>query len=155
LKDALRAKLPEYMVPAHFVTLERLPLTPNGKVDRKALPVPETTAAPRQQSYVAPAGSLEEMLLELWQETLGQEAIGVEDNFFDIGGHSLLVVRLHRKLAGMIEQAISLTDLYRFPTIRSLTDHLSSNGESKELAKSKGRGARRRESLTRRNTKSS
>jgi aryl carrier-like protein len=155
LKDALRAKLPEYMVPAHFVTLERLPLTPNGKVDRKALPAPDAVAAPRQTSYVAPDGSLEEMLLELWQETLGQESIGVEDNFFDIGGHSLLVVRLHRKLAGMIQQAITLTDLYRFPTIRSLTGHLSSNGESKELAKSADRGARRRESLTRRNRKSS
>ncbi len=155
LKEHLRAKLPEYMVPAHFVTLERLPLTPNGKVDRKALPAPESVTTTRQATYVAPEGSVEQMLLELWQETLGQQEIGVEDNFFDIGGHSLLVVRLHRRLAGMIQHAISLTDLYRFPTIRALTEHLSSDGESKELTKSADRGARRRESMSRRNKKSS
>ncbi|MFN0242929.1 MAG: MupA/Atu3671 family FMN-dependent luciferase-like monooxygenase [Planctomycetota bacterium] len=147
LREQLRAKLPEYMVPAHFAFLDRMPLTPNGKVDRKALPPPEALEENRAASYVAPENGLETLLLELWQETLGQSKIGVEDNFFDIGGHSLLVVRLHRKLAKMVQQAVSLTDLYRFPTIRSLTDHLSSDGSSEELQKSADRGKARRESL--------
>ena len=146
LKEALRGKLPEFMVPAHYVLLDRLPLTPNGKIDRKALPRPEETEAPALEEgvYVAPENELEAKIAALWQETLGREKVGIDDNFFDIGGHSLLVVKLHRELRGAIEQPVALTDLYRFPTIRSFAAYLGSDGDSEQLSQSASRGARRR-----------
>jgi acyl carrier protein len=152
LRAALRERLPDTMVPAAFVMLEALPVTPNGKIDRKALPAPETVADVRAADYVAPSDDLQATVAELWQEILGRERIGIEDNFFDIGGHSLLVVRLHRRLAERLDRPISLTDLYRFPTIRSLTDFLSAGVADDDLEQSDRRAQRRRESLQRRRT---
>src|SRR5439155_24785674 len=91
LREALRAKLPEYMVPSAFVMLEALPLTPNGKVDRKALPAPEAGAA---RTYVAPRAGAEELLASIWSGVLGVDVIGREDHFFEIGGHSLLATQV-------------------------------------------------------------
>jgi hypothetical protein len=124
LRERLRTQLPDFMIPAHVVALAELPQTPNRKVDRRALPAPSEVAAPSAQ-YVAPTSDIERTIAHLWQELLGKERIGTEDNFFDAGGHSLLVVRMHRKLRELVEHPVALTDLYRFPTIRSLTDFLS------------------------------
>lgn len=151
LREALAETLPAYMVPAHVVLLDRLPLTPNGKIDRNALPAP-TAAATRSAPVVAPSTPLESTLVEAWKEVLGLAEVGTEDNFFDAGGHSLLVVQLHRLLTARIDGPLSLVDLYRFPTIRSLADHLSSagDGDAEDLDASAARGARRREMLRRR-----
>ena len=150
LKERLRARLPEYMIPAHLVVLEALPLTPNGKLDRKALPAPEDLMGTSSVEYVAPENEFEKVLVKLWQQVLGREQVGIDDNFFDIGGHSLLVVQLHRQLVEISEKPISLTDLYRFPTIRALTDFLGSSGSAESVQKSSDRGARRRELRRRR-----
>jgi hypothetical protein len=155
VREHLRASLPEYMVPAHFVWLERLPLTPNGKIDRKALPVPGGGAAPSETLYVAPGNELEAVIAKVWQETLGRDKVGIDDNFFDIGGHSLLVVRMHRRLDKLVAKPVSLTDLYRFTTIRSLSKFLGSDGDEPDMKESAARGERRRESLMRRRKNSS
>jgi len=122
LRSQLRASLPDYMVPTAFVTLEALPLTPNGKVDRKALPAPEresqVTAA-----YVAPGSELEQKLVAVWQDALRLEKVGVDDNFFDLGGNSLLVTRVHARIKPLFEREVHVIDLFRFPTIRLLAEH--------------------------------
>lgn len=150
LREYLGARLPSYMVPAAFVTLPKFPLTPNGKVDRKALPAPESGSPRSETAYVAPENDLETTIVQLWQETLAVEHVGVEDNFFDIGGHSLLVVKMHRRLKTLIDKPVSLTDLYRFPTIRSFTRFLGSDGTSVMMQAGADRGAKRREMLARR-----
>jgi natural product biosynthesis luciferase-like monooxygenase protein/amino acid adenylation domain-containing protein len=127
LRAAVGERLPEYMVPSHVVTLDQLPRTPNLKIDRKALPAPDHAALPTQE-YVQPASELEGVIAEIWQEVLRVPKVGVHDNFFDIGGHSLLTVRVHAKLRGAIEQPVSITDLFRFPTVRSLAEHLGGGG---------------------------
>ena len=151
LKEHLRRGLPEYMVPAHFVVLEEMPLTPNGKIDRKALPdVQEASARPTVE-FVAPSGGLESTIAACWQQTLGLDRVGARDNFFDIGGHSLLVVQLHRLLTERVEQPISLVDLYRFPTIRALTDHLGESGAPEtDLQDTADRAQKRRQMMARR-----
>ncbi|WP_236170231.1 AMP-binding enzyme, partial [Pseudomonas parasichuanensis] len=91
LKAALQAALPDYMVPTHWLFLERLPLTPNGKLDRKALPQPQATAPSRQ---VAPRNALEQRLVAIWEEVLKVAPIGVTDNFFELGGDSIISIQV-------------------------------------------------------------
>jgi acyl-CoA synthetase (AMP-forming)/AMP-acid ligase II/acyl carrier protein len=151
VRDLLRAALPEYMVPAAFVVLAELPLTPNRKIDRKALPPPDAARATAGGSTVAPASEVERLLASIWQELLGRERVDVNDNFFDLGGHSLLVVRMHRMLQQKLQRPIALTDLYRFPTIRGFTAFVSAPaGAASDGNKAAARGAKRRELLQRR-----
>jgi acyl-coenzyme A synthetase/AMP-(fatty) acid ligase len=150
LRGRLREGLPEYMLPGRFISLARMPLTPNGKIDRKALPAPKDSAPATRGAMVPPANELERAIAQCWEATLAVEAVGVEDNFFDIGGHSLLVVQLHRTLGEALEQSISLVDLYRFPTIRALTNHLSLAGSSSAAEQGADRAQRRKQALARR-----
>ena len=108
LRTHLAGILPEYMVPAAFVQLEKLPLTPNGKLDRKALPGPEGEAY-GQQGYEAPQGEIEEQLAEMWQELLGVERVGRQDHFFEMGGHSLLAVRLVARVQQVLGVELPVT----------------------------------------------
>jgi acyl-coenzyme A synthetase/AMP-(fatty) acid ligase len=149
LREALRETLPEYMVPSTFVSLDALPLSPNGKINRLALPAPQALAKKSKKPFVPPQNELEETLADLWKEALGIESVGVDDNFFDIGGHSLLVVRLHRTIAGVVDSPVTLTDLYRFPTIRSLCEHLASGGAGADarIDQSVDRARKRRETM--------
>ncbi|MEE9118017.1 MAG: amino acid adenylation domain-containing protein, partial [Calditrichia bacterium] len=121
LKNHLRTKLPDYMVPQHFVELEELPLTPAGKVDRKHLPAPDQTSSHKTNGFVAPRDTLEVQLATLWKKTIGVESIGVTDNFFDIGGHSLLAVRLFSHIERMIGAKLPLALLYQAPTVEQLS----------------------------------
>ncbi|MBC8427806.1 non-ribosomal peptide synthetase [bacterium] len=102
LQSFLKEKLPDYMVPSAFVMLDALPLTPNGKVDRRALPAPDRTRPELEETFVAPHTPIASLIAEVWQEVLGVEKVGVYDNFFDLGGHSLLsmqvIARLENKL---------------------------------------------------------
>jgi acyl-coenzyme A synthetase/AMP-(fatty) acid ligase len=146
--ESLRASLPEFMVPSRIVSLPELPLTPNRKIDRRALPRPEAGEAVRTTEYVAPTSDIERTIASLWEELLGRTKIGTEDNFFDVGGHSLLVVRMHRRLREIVPQPVTLTDLYRFPTIRSLTDFLTRS--DRDGASSGAERAERRREMRRR-----
>src|SRR6185369_16997760 len=111
LRTALATRLPEPMVPAQIVTLERLPLTPNGKIDRRALPAPE--APPR--TVVAPRDPVEEKLAALWQRLLGLAAVSVHDNFFDIGGHSLLATRLTAAIRDEMDVEVPVREIFEHP----------------------------------------
>jgi aryl carrier-like protein len=119
------------MVPSALVMLDHLPLTTNGKVDRKALPAPDAARPELTAAYVAPRSSIERRIAEVWQEVLGIEAVGVGDNFFDLGGHSLQVVRVHGKLRAEFGEGLSLVELFQYPTISALAGLI--NQESGEV----------------------
>jgi acyl carrier protein len=151
LRTFLAATLPEFMVPAAFAVVDAFPLTPNAKIDRKALPSPEDVAPQRRTQFRAPEGSLEQSIATVWKDVLNLESVGTDDNFFDLGGHSLLVVQVHRTLRDALERPIALTDLYRFSTIRSLAEHLGSDrGAAAAVEQSQARAHMRQESMQRR-----
>ncbi|MAT96290.1 MAG: hypothetical protein CL608_04035 [Anaerolineaceae bacterium] len=153
LKEALRADLPEFMVPATYVPMTSFPLTPNKKTDRKALPAPDQVLVESQTAYVAPTNDLEQTIAEIWQRLLNIPQVGLNDNFFDLGGHSLLTVQAHRQLKEVVDKEISITDMFRFPTIRSLADYLnedSENGTQTAVEQSVDRAANRREAMMQR-----
>jgi hypothetical protein len=116
LRTHLRAHLPDYMVPATFVVLPQLPQTPNGKVDRRALPSPEMAQSEHDKVYAAPKSSLEEVLTGIWSEVLDVDGVGVDDNFFEIGGHSLLAARLISRVRDRLRVEVPLHTLFRSPT---------------------------------------
>jgi hypothetical protein len=126
LKAALRQQLPEFMVPSIFVSLAEMPLTPNGKIDRKALPAPKVNEIKASAAYSAPKSQVETMITEIWQRALGLSKIGTRDNFFDIGGHSLLVVQVLKELREKVSKPVQMTDLFRHTTIEALATFLSS-----------------------------
>jgi amino acid adenylation domain-containing protein/thioester reductase-like protein len=122
LRSFLKEKLPEYMVPSVFMQLEALPLTPNGKVDRRSLPVPEQTRSELEATYVAPRTPLEQQLAEIWAQVLGLETVGIHDNFFDLGGHSLLITQLFAQVRDTFEVNISLRSLFKEPTVANIAE---------------------------------
>jgi len=148
LRAHIRTTLPEFMVPAHFVGLDHFPLTPNLKVDRKALPKPGKAAAATTEVYEAPASDMEVQIAEIFRRILGVERVGLKDNFFNLGGHSLLAVQAHRDIKANVTPKLSITDLYRFPTIAGLVGHLKDEGgANKHLDKVAARAADRRATL--------
>jgi aryl carrier-like protein len=140
LRSFLRAKLPEYMVPAVFLKLAALPLTPNGKVDRKSLPPLDAAPSDLEASYVAPRSELERTVARVWQEVLKIDRTGVHDNFFELGGHSLLLIQLRARLAEALGKPISMVELFKYPTIDSYSRYLTSEAPP-PFAAENGRGA--------------
>ena len=118
LRDHLKQKLPEYMVPSAFVMLTELPLTPNGKVDRKALPEPGQSAS--EVEYVAPSTPIEEVLCEMWEQVLKLDQVGVHDNFFQLGGHSLLATQVISQVREIFDVELPLRRLFETPTVATL-----------------------------------
>jgi amino acid adenylation domain-containing protein len=117
LREGLRQRLPEHIVPTGWVELEQLPLTASGKLDRRALPAPGRES---RRNYIAPRNEKEERLAEIWSQVLRVERIGVEDNFFDLGGHSLLAVRLCAAIRNRMNCDLSLIDVFQYPTIAKM-----------------------------------
>lgn len=117
-------RLPDYMIPAAFVRLEKMPLTVNGKIDRGALPWPVNLRPELEDAYVAPQSALEKQIAEVWQRVLGLDGVGVMDNFFEVGGNSLSMMRVHHQLPEVVRREMSLVDLFRHPTISSLAGYL-------------------------------
>jgi acyl carrier protein len=120
LRDYLRARLPEYLVPTAIVVLDRLPLTANGKIDREALPEP-TLATPGEQGPAdAPRDAIELHLLKIWESVLATEPIGVNDDFFALGGHSLSATRVVSRVSDVLGVEVLLRSLFEHPTVRGL-----------------------------------
>ena len=120
LRDFLRSKLPEYMIPEKIVFIKSFPLTTSGKVDRKSLPEPDNLQSETEGSMIRPRNPLEFQITQLWEETLQRGSLSVTDNFFEVGGHSLLAVRLMSKIEKILGKRIPLTALFHEGTIENL-----------------------------------
>jgi amino acid adenylation domain-containing protein len=131
LRRFLKEQLPEYMMPSAFMLLDAMPLTLNGKVDRRALPTTECLRRNLEVAYVPPQNEVECSLAAIWQEVLHVEKVGVNDNFFDLGGHSLLMVQVNNKLGTVFNRNLSIVEMFQNPTIKSLAQYLSQKSESK------------------------
>jgi amino acid adenylation domain-containing protein len=125
LKDWLKARLPDYMIPNHFTVLDKLPLTPNGKIDRQALPDPESAYQIGVGEYVPPRSVEEELLAQIWAEVLGLEQVGIYDNFFKRGGHSLAAVKLLAKVKAAFGVQLNLQQIFDAPTVAEFADNLA------------------------------
>jgi acyl-coenzyme A synthetase/AMP-(fatty) acid ligase/acyl carrier protein len=119
-REYLRGKLPEYMVPTAIITLERFPLTPNGKVDRKALPAPARQAAELNFEGLATRDLLDVQIISLWEKILNVRPVGLRDNFFDLGGNSLMAVRLFSEMRKLFGRSFPLSILFQAPTVEKL-----------------------------------
>ncbi|RQS15385.1 non-ribosomal peptide synthetase, partial [Burkholderia sp. Bp9002] len=133
LREHLAARLPEYMVPAAFIVIDALPLTANGKLDRRALPEPDDDAFVQAQ-YEAPQGEIELSLAALWAELLGVERVGRHDNFFALGGHSLVAARLLAQIRETFGHEVSIRALFEAPTVAQLAPRIHTTGPSDALA---------------------
>ncbi|EAZ91849.1 non-ribosomal peptide synthetase [Crocosphaera chwakensis] len=127
LRDYLKDKLPDYMIPFAFVLLPSLPLTPNGKIDRRSLPIPTAFTRSSQQRFIPPRDGLEQQLVEIWEEILNLAPISVQDSFFELGGHSLLAVRLISKISEVFDRLLPLATLFQHSTIEELANLLRSS----------------------------
>ncbi|RQO56211.1 non-ribosomal peptide synthetase [Variovorax sp. KBW07] len=136
LRERLGQVLPDYMVPRAIVTLPALPLNANGKVERKALPEPEGLG--RATAYEAPQGHVARTLAAIWSEVLKVEQVGLHDNFFDLGGHSLLLIRAHRLLEDRLQAAFPLVNLFKYPTVESLARWIEQGGAQAAAASTAG-----------------
>jgi hypothetical protein len=124
LKRHVRQKLPEPMVPATIVDIKEFPLTASGKVDRKRLPKPEGAKSGVLESDKEPRTEIERFIAEVWQEHLQIANIGIEDNFFDPGGHSMMILPIHERLAARFGEQITVIDLFSYPSISTLAKYL-------------------------------
>jgi len=132
INQFLQDKLPEYMVPSAYIFLDKFPLSANGKIDRRSLPQPEGNISKIETNYVAPKTKIEQTIVEIWQEVLELEKVGVNDNFFDLGGNSLQVTKIYNQLREALPnefQNISLVDVFKYPTIGKLSEKLSQDSD--------------------------
>ncbi|MBW4564787.1 MAG: amino acid adenylation domain-containing protein [Mojavia pulchra JT2-VF2] len=136
LRDSLKEKLPDYMVPSAVVELQKLPLSPNGKIDRRALPVPEIQRLDLKQTYEAPNSEIERAIAKVWQEILHLEKVGINDNFFDLGGNSLLMVQVNHKFRENLHCDISVVEMFQNPTIKSLAKYININSKETSVFES-------------------
>jgi amino acid adenylation domain-containing protein/FkbM family methyltransferase len=129
LRHLLSQHLPDYMIPSAFVVLKKLPLTANGKIDRKALPLPNpnTDWIRKETAYVAPKDELETRVAEIWRQVLNIPRVGVCDNFFDLGGNSLMTAKVHQLIQENFPNNLSMVEMFRYPTIRTLVERLHSS----------------------------
>ncbi|MEW5927429.1 MAG: amino acid adenylation domain-containing protein [Gemmatimonadota bacterium] len=151
LRDHLRRSLPEFMVPAMVVPLPEVPRTRSGKADRRALPDPRELQRRRRAAYVAPVGETESAIASIWQEVLGVERVGMHDNFFDLGGNSLLVVQAYDRITEALGDRLTLVELFQYPTVTLLAERLSAGREeaAASLSQAETRALKQREAMQR------
>jgi len=151
LRAYLKQQIPDYMVPAHFVELDSIPLLPNNKIDLKALPRPSYRKGLDLELERNYGNNLERTLAGIWEELLATSKFGLDDNFFDVGGHSLLMVRLQAMIDDQMKLKVSNIDLFQHSTIRSLAAHLSSGStSSNQVSADMAKRAQMRQERTRR-----
>lgn len=148
LRRFLKEQFPDYMVPADFVVLDEWPKTPGGKIDLQALS--SARAAPSQSKavFIPPQNALEQVIAAFWREVLSVDEIGRDDNFFDLGGHSLLLIQVNRKLKDHCRKDIPLVEMFKYPTISTLAEFLNgqqTGNSSNSLQRIHERVANRRE----------
>ena len=137
----LKQRLPDYMIPALIIEMEQLPLTPNGKLDKKSLPDPEN-ANLLSAHYVAPSSVLEENIIEIWKAKLALERIGVQDNFFEIGGHSLLAMRVVGSIRKALQVSLKVKDIFDHPTVADLAAYIEDSAKEETKLPRTGKQAR-------------
>ncbi len=158
LKASLQEHLPEFMVPSILLELAVMPLTPNGKIDRNAMPKPQQGAGDgavvRSEEFISPASDMEQVIADIWRDALGIDEVGIRDNFFDIGGHSLLVIQVLKALESRVNKPVKMTDLFKYATIEALAGFLGSepgkSAEAEGISKGQARAAARKASMGRR-----
>ena len=128
----VQAKLPDYMVPSAFVWLDVLPLTPNGKIDRQALPAPEGLRPELEAVYVAPRTEVEQRIAAVWREVLGVAQVGIHDNFFHVGGHSLKALQVISRLRRAFQAEVSVRAIFETPTVAGLAEVLEQTRVAQE-----------------------
>jgi acyl carrier protein len=133
LRNYLAGSLPEYMIPAFFIFIDEIPLSPNGKTDHKSLPVIEMIES---ECYLAPRNSLERKLCGIWATILGLpiDKIGIQDDFFRLGGNSILAIRLTSKINEVLDTSISVISIFKYNTIDKLAQYLSSEERNAEIS---------------------
>jgi hypothetical protein len=141
LKEYLSCHLPDYMIPTFFVRLEKIPLTESGKLNRNALPLPGTNTG---GSYKPPRDEIEKKLVEIWSRVLGRsdsqgnvQSIGIDDNFFDIGGNSLAIIEVNSRLNEIFKKSLPVMTMFRYSTIRSLSKILGQEGITGDIDRNK------------------
>lgn len=150
LRSFLKERLPDFMVPSAVIVLETLPLSPNGKIDRTRLPAPETLRPTGVSEYQEPKDELERTISAIWKEVLRAQRVGANDNFFDIGGHSLLLAQVHKNLTGALKRDLRMVDLFKYPTVRALASYLAQSRDATGASEViQHRGSARRESTKR------
>ncbi|MBX2806836.1 MAG: LLM class flavin-dependent oxidoreductase [Hyphomicrobiales bacterium] len=149
LTDHVCAALPDFMAPVHFVKMDAFPLTPNAKVDRNALPPPNEVKQETQPiEFLVPANEVQQRIADTYKRVLGVERVGALDNFFQLGGHSLLAVQVHRELKKNVAPQLGITDIYRFPTVSGLAEHISGDSKAdQQLSKIAKRATMRRNAM--------
>lgn len=125
LRSHMKKHLPPHMIPSHFIRMDRLPLTANGKIDRDALPEPERSNY-SEKEYTAPGNDMERKLVELWGEVLKKAGIGIEDDFFDTGGHSLKAAALVSAISRSLGLQLSIKDIFAYPTVKEMAEYMES-----------------------------
>jgi amino acid adenylation domain-containing protein len=135
LRQFLKAKLPDYMIPSAFVSMERLPLTPNKKIDRRALPEPLQTESASNTGYASPTTTVERKLSNIWAGVLKLERVGLHDNFFELGGHSLLAIRLIARVREEFDIELRLREFFESPTVAQVACQVERLLESKPLSR--------------------
>lgn len=141
LRNKLREELPEYMVPSRLIKLETLPLTPSGKVDYKSLPLPSKQRPELMNEFVAPESDIEELMAKIWRKHLVLDQIGVLDNFFDLGGNSLLAIRIMIETNQALNKEVSVVEFFQAPTIKQLCSAFTDESASEEVYFAKTQGS--------------
>lgn len=149
LKTFLRESLPDYMIPSSFVLMDALPLTAEGKVDRRALPLPDEAQGVQPRVHEAPHSDLEHLLATIAQDVLQLEQVGIQENFFELGGDSVQLVQMQRRLTAALGHTVSIVDFFKHPTIKGLAAALESN-QPDPLESSRSRSAMRKAAIKRR-----
>lgn len=127
LRSWLKAMLPEYMLPTHYIQMETFPLTPNGKINKKGLPNPKEMDLVNEIEYVAPTNPIEEKLVKIWEEILGREKVGIKDSFFSLGGHSLKIIKVINEVNKQFDVKYDLKRLFADPTIESMSEQIKTD----------------------------